>query len=198
MLWRGAWLLLGGTLLSACTPHYPGEPVGSFRVVGSLEDNLCGPQAVPATDPVVFSVEIRRDGAQAWWRRPDAPLVEGVVEPDGTFRFHGTGRRVVVAPNPDAGVPGCALDQQEELTIRLTGEVGADAGVGADAAIETLGDAAVGDAGARPGLEGRHTIHLTPSAGSNCTPALAAAGGPFLAIPCDVDYALSGETTESF
>ena len=34
---------------------YPGTPVGSFDVVGALEENECG-SAVPANDPITFAV----------------------------------------------------------------------------------------------------------------------------------------------
>jgi hypothetical protein len=52
------------------------------------------------------------------------------------------------------------------------------------------------DAGVEPTLltlTGSQTTEITPLTGSDCTPAVAALGGPFLSLPCRVEYVLSGE-----
>ena len=40
---------------------------------------------------------------------------------------------------------------------------------------------------------GRTAIRVVPSPGSDCTPSHAAAGGPFLALPCEIHWELEGE-----
>ncbi|MFW6051193.1 MAG: hypothetical protein ACODAU_08460 [Myxococcota bacterium] len=173
--------------LSACVPEYSGEPVGTYEVTGALEENACGSQAVDARDPVMFRVEVRREGDRAWWRRPDAPLVEGTVDADGVYSFRSQARRTVIEPDPDAGDPGCVVEQAETVEARLLG-TDADAGTP---------EAGMGDAAAPPTmLEGTHVIDLSPVAGSDCTAALAVSGGPFRALPCNVDYTLAGSPTD--
>jgi hypothetical protein len=174
-------------LAAGCIPvEYPGEPVGSFDVVGALVENACGDSAVPALDPLRFAVELRTDeDGLAFWRRPDSPLVDGTVDQDGNFRFR---TRVIVpalAPDPDFDYPGCVLDQREEVEARVV-EVEDDDMEDDDMELDEME------------LEGGNSITLSPSAGSDCTPLLAARGGPFLALPCEVDYQLAGSSREPF
>lgn len=172
-----------------CAPQYPGEPVGSFEVVGRLEENACG-AAIQALDPVTFRVELREEQGQAFWRRPDFPVVSGTAL-DGTYRFRSQARIVVIAadPDPDFGHPGCTVTQSEVVEVILE-PVDSDAG------------APTADAGEpeEPSmhLEGTHTIDIAPDVGSSCAPATAALGGPFLALPCSVDYTLEGTPSAPF
>ena len=51
------------------------------------------------------------------------------------------------------------------------------------------------DAGVDPLLvtiSGSQTTEIEPLAGADCTPAVAALGGPFLSLPCRVEYVLTG------
>jgi hypothetical protein len=41
-------------------------------------------------------------------------------------------------------------------------------------------------------LTGSQSTDITPLTGSDCRPAVAALGGPFLALPCRVEYVLTG------
>lgn len=168
-----------------CAPQYPGEPVGSFEVTGRLEGNECG-AAINALDPVSFLVELRQDRGQAFWRRPDFPVVSGTAI-DGTYRFRSQTRMVVIAsdPDPDFGHAGCTVTQSEVVEVVLS-PVETDAGV-------TPGDG--GEAvGPSMHLEGTHTIDIAPDVGQNCLPATAALGGPFVALPCGIDYTLDGSS----
>ena len=62
--------------------------------------------------------------------------------------------------------------------------------------VETEKDeASDADAGAQPALlnlSGSQTTELDPRCGADCTPAGAALGGPFLSLPCRVEYVLTG------
>ena len=183
-------------LLAACTPQYPGEAVGSFDVTGRLEVNECGASAVPARDPLSFAVEVRERGPEAFWRRSGLPVVSGTVRDDGNYRFRTVALIPVFAadPDPDFGHAGCNLVQTEIVDVVLS-----NAPPDADAGAET--DAGPGmdapDAGAQepePDLQlaGTSTIDLAPEPGSDCTPLMAVAGGPFVALPCGIDYTLEG------
>jgi len=181
-------------LLAACAPQYPGEPVGSFDVTGRLEVNECGGSAVPARDPLSFAVELRERGPEAFWRRAGFPVVSGTARDDGSYRFRTVALIAVLAadPDPDFGHAGCNLVQTEVVDVVLEG-VPTDAGAGAEPDAGPGKDAP--DAGAQEQdmqLAGTSTIDLAPEPGSDCTPLMAVAGGPFLALPCGIDYTLEG------
>ena len=57
-------------------------------------------------------------------------------------------------------------------------------------------DAASGaDAGLEPlllSMTGSQSTEIEPLSGADCTPAVAALGGPFLSLPCRVEYVLTG------
>lgn len=192
------WVLpaMAPLLLCGCPTPLPGESVGAFEVQGRLERNECGQQAVPARDPVEFPVEIRVDDGRAIWRRPDAPHISGTVS-EGVYEFEAQSRHDVIEGDPMQGQPGCVLIQNELVTARVIGGA-----MGGDAS--TPGDAGAPDGdGSAPQapdaeLEGTHLVELTPASGSDCTSALAAAGGPFLELPCALEYALSGTEREPF
>lgn len=182
-------MVLGVLVGSACTPEYPGETAGTFTVTGRLEENTCGSDAVPTADPLVFDVELRREDGQAWWRRPDAPLVDGTVDSDGVYRFRF--QQIITVLEPDAGQPGCALEQSDQVEVSLP-EIAGDAGT-TDAETTTT------DAGAPPStLEGQQHVEMAPTAGSDCQSILATAGGPFHTLPCTIVYTLEGSPAPEF
>lgn len=200
--------------LAACAPQYPGEPVGSFHVVGALVENTCGPAAVPAFDPLVFDVEVRADRGQGFWRRPMLPVVSGTYGRDGAFRFSSATQTKILDPIEELGLPGCFVTQTEVVSGRVrpedpdAGALGdggddarmADAGQTIDAGSDG-GAHADADADAGPGtmaLEGDNTVELVPIAGSVCGPATSAEGGPFLALPCSIHYTLTGTARAPF
>jgi len=203
-------------LMLGCSPAYPGEVDGTFDMVGSLDQNTCGDTALPAANPLLFRIELRSDGTgQAFWRRPETPVVAG-TQIDGTYRFRFVTGLPIYAADEVAGTPGCALLQEEvvELVPEVSrdldggldgGDAAADdAGLAADAGDATIGDAGsaadAGDGGAATiqSLHGSDTIRLTVAPGYDCTPLLGSAGGPFLALPCQVDYSLSGSPGAAF
>src|SRR5687768_12661779 len=149
------FLVLAVVLLTVgCVPEYPGEVVAAFHVVGALEENECGTTAVPAMDPITFEVELRQDRGRGFWRRTDAPVVSGTYDEEGGFEFRTTRQVPVIAPEPETGVRGCALEQREEVsgtvTFAIVSEEDAgtatDAATDADAATDTDSDAATAPA----------------------------------------------------
>ena len=192
-------LVLLGLLacFGGCEPSWPGTSVGTFRVVGSLVENTCGP-GFPVLDTVEFAVEVRDDHPVGYWRLPRQPLVTGSYD-DGGFEF----RRFasVVAWPADVDVVGCTLEQREvirgNVTISEEGDAGtADAGVGdrTDAG-NAAGD---GGAAATPTLTGEHVIDIVVARDQDCAALLDASDGKFDALPCRARYTLHGESMPSF
>jgi hypothetical protein len=112
---------------------------------------------------------------------------------------------MVLQPDRFRGYVGCSVTQRDVFTFVVeTVEPGteADGGV-ADGGVQDGGVADGGvdeesgaDAGVEPTfltLSGSQTTEIVPLTGSDCTPAVAALGGPFLSLPCRVEYVLSGE-----
>jgi len=201
MRWMQLALLL---VLVGCwgqTEEPPGDPVGSFDAAGFMVVQSCG-SAIPAPDPIELRFELRSESnGRAYWRREGGSLFAG-VEKDGVFSFQVGQSWTVYDPDNFRGYVGCSVTQRDVFTFEVeTVEVVevADAGVD-DAAVSDAGleDAAVDDdpgAVAEPvllTLTGSQTTEIVPLTGSDCTPAVVARGGPFLALPCKVEYVLSG------
>lgn len=192
------WSCLFALLVCAgCQPALPpGELVGDFHVVGTLEENTCGSSGIDPIDPLIFDVEIRADRGDGIWRMDRQTVVRGGLDDEGRFTF--TTRTQIDLPrpaDPELG-NGCTLEQREVIRGVLEmddgiADAGLEAGVGdAGAQDRDAGDA--GDAG-RPlarGFEAENTIELVPTPGSQCAYALAIYGGPFLILPCQVKYTL--------
>lgn len=197
-------------LAFGCVPtEVPGETAGTFDIVGSLQENTCGATALPAHDPLVFSAEVRSDGTQGFWRRPEEASLPGSVL-DGEYRFTFRQQLPVLAPDPASGYVGCALIQEETIQAVIDDSLMLDdAGAPIDAgqADADEGDSGGADGGADAGSDdtdplapfgGTDIVTLVPAPGSNCVPLLAIAGGPFLELPCRIEYTLRGTATEPF
>jgi len=183
MRW-GQWGLL--VCLAGCWDQGeepPGEPVGTFEAVGLMVEQSCG-SAIPASDPLELDFALRAEpGGRAYWLRPGGPLFIGVRR-DAEFTFQVSQSWMVIEPDRFRGYVGCSVTQRDVFTFVVeevanpTDDVlpGADAGV----VPETLT------------LTGSQSTEIVPLSGSDCTPAVAASGGPFLALPCRVEYVLTG------
>lgn len=196
---RGASLLilmgcLAGLPLGGCPPVEPtGDVVGTYEVTGSLVENSCGSTAFNAVDPVSFVVELRsEDHGPAVWRRPNAAIVNGSHTGDD-YRFRTETTVQLYGPDEVAQTPGCVLAQIETIRVTAKSSASGDAGVSSDLGTST-GDAGVS---ANSAFRGTSVIELSPTAGSNCLRAVAISGGPFLTLPCRVEYDLSGTSRSS-
>jgi hypothetical protein len=172
------------TLLVACEPPtHPGESVGTFQVNGSLDENLCG-AAVPALDPISFSVEIRDQLGRAMWIMDEQPVQDGIRMPDGTYRFRSGTTVPVLEPQP--GYRGCSLQQVELVEVTISS-------VPADGVVDES-DAGVGMGGDDDALEidGLSEVQFTPTIDSDCSPLPVVNGGPWAALPCTITYTLFG------
>jgi hypothetical protein len=191
------WTLLGLLVLAfGCWSQGeepPGEPVGSFEAVGLMVEQSCG-SAIPAADPLSLRFELRReDGGRAYWRLHGGPIFAGVYK-DDKYSFPVSQSWIVIEPDRFHGYVGCSVTQRDEFTfvvdvpeIETEGDAGVEEEPGADAGAV--------DAGVDPLLvtiTGSQTTEIEALAGADCTPAVAALGGPFLSLPCRVEYVLTG------
>ena len=161
----------------------PGEPVGSFEATGLMVEQSCG-SAIPAPDPLDLSFDLRaEDGGRAYWRRHGGQMFAGVHK-DGEYTFTVSQSWMVIEPDRFRGYIGCSVTQRDIFTF-IVDEVETDT------ESEDLG----ADAGVEPALltlSGSQTTEIDPLTGADCTPAVAATGGPFLSLPCRVEYVLTG------
>lgn len=188
------------------TDEAPGEPVGTFNAVGFMVEQSCG-GAIPAPDPLDLNFELRSESnGRAYWQQLGGAAFAG-VEKDGQYTFQVSRSWMVVEPDRFRSYVGCSVTQRDVFTFLVEVvevDLEGDAGVG-DAGVDDagIGDAGVDqdggtDAGVDPTLftlSGSQTTEIVPLSGSDCTPAVAALGGPFLALPCRVEYVLSGTGT---
>jgi hypothetical protein len=189
-------------------PEPPGELVGAYQIDGALTENSCGSRALPAVDPLSFSVEIREDDRQGLWLRDTPPARPGRLDEDGSFEFTFESRYPVTATT-ETRVESLLERDVEELADpatyddldatraqpclllvdeRVSGQLLRDS--------RPLDPDAPGarDAGAdqEHDLVGENTIDVR-GAGGDCGVVLEEQGGPFLELPCRAHYELQGE-----
>lgn len=198
------WILLSLMALTcACwgeDEEPPGELVGSFQALGLMVEQSCG-AAVPAPDPLDLRFDLRSESnGRAYARLWGGALFAG-IENGNTYTFQTSQSWMVVEPDRFRGYVGCSVTQRDVFTFEVSVpeiEAGLDGGVEDDAGVD--GDAGTeADAGADAGIDpslilvtGSQTTEIVPLTGADCTPAVAALGGPFLSLPCRVEYVLSG------
>ena len=194
------WILFGlMALTSACwgeDEEPPGELVGSFQALGLMVEQSCG-TAVPAPDPLDLKFDLRSESnGRAYWRLWGGAMFAGLEQND-TYTFQTSQSWMVIEPDRFRGYVGCSVTQRDVFTFEVSVpdvEPSPDAGVEDDAGVD--GDAGAADeSGIDPTLvliTGSQTTEIVPLTGADCTPAVAALGGPFLSLPCRVEYVLSG------
>lgn len=160
-------------ILGGCdTPPPPGELVGRYRVSGALEADSCGP-GLGANRSIAFDVELREDDASGYWLFGDRAPSPGTLDDEGNFLFQQRGGWTLIDPRPELGYAGCHVTQLETI----------DGKIERDPLALTADDDA---------LTGSNTIDVVPVRGDDCSPALASQGGPFFALPCRIEYEISG------
>jgi len=170
----------------------PGEPVGTFEAVGLMVEQSCG-AAIPAPDPLELMFDLRSESnGRAYWRQWGGSLFAG-VEKDGEYTFQVSQSWMVVEPDRFRGYVGCSVTQRDVFTFLVDvpeidpeDEMGAQDELDMDAGVNADVDPVLIT------LTGSQTTEIEPLTGSDCTPAVAALGGPFLALPCRVEYVLTG------
>jgi len=189
------WTLLALVLLAlGCWPQgddeLPGEVVGQFEAVGLMVEQSCG-AAIPALDPLDLAFELRlEENGRAYYRLPTGATFAGTGS-HGEYTFQVSQSWMAVEPDQFRGYVGCSVTQRDVFTFIIEEpevDLASDAGVDAE---EADGGAAAIDP-TLVKLSGSQSTDITPLTGSDCGPAVAARGGPFLALPCRVEYVLTG------
>lgn len=210
-------LLWAGALSASCSGDLPGHAIGTYKVVMKLEENTCGPGALPLADGYNYAVELRADEPRGYWRVPHVGPISGTYR-DGAFSF--TTKATLELGNADAGTAGCLVIREELLEGHVTvvdagrpdaAEPPTDAtstqapaaDAAGDAGSERIADAAdvdaaSGDAAADAApLTGEHTISFYPDPQGRCAGEQGPLGS-FERLPCSARYALTGTARDSF
>ncbi|MEM7437480.1 MAG: hypothetical protein AAF436_20170, partial [Myxococcota bacterium] len=128
------------------------------------------------------------DNSRAYYRLIGGDAFAGTVTND-EYTFQVSQTWTVIEPDPRIGFAGCSVTQRdvfsflvEETEDTSTEDQGktedGTGGTGIDARAMTL--------------VGSQSTDIEPLVGSDCRPAVAAFGGAFLALPCRIEYVLTG------
>jgi hypothetical protein len=158
-------------------PQNPGEPLGTFHVSASLVSTSCGSaSAAPASDADIawaptqweFDVRLAEDGSTLYWIQGDVP-VSGPIDATHRAALSSSAIHVLVPPNA-RGVGGCALQRQDDADLALAGSPVTH-------------------------VSGGLRYAYTPTSDSDCSGMLAATGGSFQTLPCQIVYAIMADRT---
>lgn len=148
-------------------PKVPGESLGTYAVVASLETSTCGPGALGSKDLWEFEIKLSQDGHDLYWLN-GAEAIAGDLAGDGvSFGFDS--HVVVTAIAPGKGQTGCAISRTDSGSGKLSS---------AAPPVE--------------GFSGNLRYGFQPLAGSDCQPLLAVEGG-FHALPCEMNYGMTAQ-----
>jgi hypothetical protein len=151
-------------LLLACSDSpLPGRVLGTYTVTGKSQTNSCG---LGAPDPWTFSVQLSLQGSTLYWSYMDgSPLLSGPTSSSGQVKL--TSSMSLNADSTDAGLGPCTLQRADDLELTL------------------------GSGSTPTTFSGTISYAYTPAAGASCSDVMSAAGGPFSALPCSVEYDVS-------
>lgn len=170
---------LGLFVLAACSgkdPFSPGQKLGTFHVSAKLTHSSCG----PTPDPWEFDVRLHHDASTLYWIQGGVPI-EGRVDTTARARLEAEIVHEVRAADARSKRQACAISRTDVLALTL-----------ADADAEPTNDPALARS-----FAGELVYAFTPTAGSDCSDQVAASGGDFDALPCEVHYNLHGAFVSS-
>ena len=171
---RALVLAASVALISACTgkdPTRPGESIGIFTVTGTLTSTTCG--ATP--NPWTFTVHLRHDGTTLYWVQGELPISAPVNSAAYAALTASTSDTVRDATSTLAA---CNMERDDAVDVTL-----APLGYGAT------------DLSPATSFTGTLTYHFSVVSGADCSDQLAAVGGDYAALPCDIAYTLSATKT---
>jgi hypothetical protein len=157
--------------------YQPGDPLGTYHVVGTKTSSQCGEGALGATPTWEFDVDLAREDGVLYWDN-GAQVLTGAIAEDGvTFSIDAT---VVVDMRTEAtvGYPPCSVERRDAARGAL-----AAPGDDVKAFSATL------------------RYDFAPTTGSQCADLVLGAptdlpGEPvFGALPCGIVYDLAGTRT---
>jgi hypothetical protein len=164
----------GVACLGACgtDPYAPGTQLGTFHVKAELVTNGCGATLAPP-NPWEFDVKLGRDPGKLYWIQGDVP-VSGTLAPNAHATLTASTSQTV--SGGDAGGPTCVLARNDAVTAILFTDPT--------------------NASEVSGFTGTLTYAFSEAAGSTgCATQLEDNGGALAALPCSLEYAMSGTRT---
>lgn len=161
--------LMSGCMDPSKDAKIPGDPLGTFHVVGKLQHSSCGPGAVGSTDVWEFDMQLSKDGPDLYWLNGQEPIW-GKVAADGVSFSFDTATQITLR-EPKGAMPGCAIVRR-------------------DLASGTLDHPE--DISAFEGLM-RFGYAQTPD--SDCLELVSVDGG-FATLPCEISYRVSATKTK--
>jgi len=166
-------------LVAACSgkdPFSPGNKLGTFHVTGKLTHTSCG----PTPNPWEFDVRLNHDGSTLYWIQGGLP-VEGRVDTTARTRLEAEVVSEVRPADARAKKEACSISRTDVLALTLVGPDGQP----------------TSDPSGMQSFHGALVYTFAPTAGSDCSDQTTASGGDFDALPCDVQYDLSGTLTSA-
>jgi len=150
----------------------PGEPLGTYRVTGRLEDDGCRAPVLGVTDPWHFEIKLSRFAQDLYWLNGREAIVGEIAADDVSFRFE---TQVDIELSEMHGrVPGCTI----ERTDRAAGKLGSG---GTDVAT----------------FEGGLSFVYSQEEHSDCSAAVEGPESGFAVLPCTIAYGLRGVRIEA-
>jgi len=150
----------------------PGEELGTYSVLGTLEGSSCGPGALGATDPWQFEVRLSRADRELFWLN-GREAIAGRLSADGvTFTFE---TRVKVEAFPAwRGQKVCIVSRSDNAQRVLSAANGE----------EVLA------------FSGSLEFDYMALPDADCSPLIGVTGG-FETLPCSMAYALQADRTKA-
>ncbi len=177
----------------------PGEFVGVYGITGTLREHTCGEQALPATDPLVFEVEMRENAGIGYWI-VKAPAHDGMLTSEGNFSFETQSvyqlmEEPQAPPEPEPSLesdPEVLVDSErfERAPMPRTCSLVTTESIHGTIRREMTPEEDLPE----PGMDlvGDNEIDVRVAEGSNCDFALESNGGLWTDLPCRVAYDLEG------
>ena len=161
-------------LIAACTgkdPTRPGDSIGIFTVTGALVASSCG--ATP--NPWTFTVHLRHDGTTLYWVQGTQPISAPV---DSAAYAALTTSTTDTVRDATSTLAACAMERDDTVDVTLAGV--------------TYGAKDISPA---TSFTGTLAYHFSVVSGTDCSDQLAAVGGDYAALPCDISYTLTATKT---
>lgn len=157
-------------------PFNPGTKLGTFHVSAKLSKTTCG----AAPDPWEFDVRLNYDGSTLYWIQGGVPI-QGPIDTNARTEMTTEILQEIRAADSNTRRAACSVSRTDRLVVMLSG---ADSKPTSEpAALATFA--------------GSLGYTFAPTEGSDCTDQLAPSGGDFDALPCEMQYELSGTRTST-
>ena len=167
-----------GFVVIACggkDPTNPGQPIGTFRVTATLTSSTCG----QPPNPWEFDIRLNRDGTTLYWVQNQLP-VAGDVDRLAHTKLDAEATSEIRKADEQRKLAACTLVRKDSIEMLLATEDKKPAVDPAD--VYTF--------------QGSLSYTFAPVDGSECGDQLTAAGGGYDALPCVVQYSVTGAMTK--